>query len=342
MATIKEIAERSGVSLATVSRVLNYDKTLSITSVKRKLILEIAEELAYETPRNRKKNKNKNKKKSNLTIGMLHFLSIESELEDPYYISIRLGIEKLCLENGLQVVKIFKNKGTFDEKLLEGLDGLIVIGKFSNAHLDTIRKYCDKAVFVDSSPMEGDYDSVVIDADWTVRNVLDYITDLGYTQIGYLGGKEVLEEYNTTLGETRKKAFTEYLTEKELYNDKWVFVDSFSYDSGYEMMLKALKVDKLPELFFAANDNIAIGAMKAIYEAGLKVPDDISIMGLNDIPTAQYTIPPLSTVKIYSEFMGECSVELILELIAGRRIPKKITIPTKIIKRNSIKLDLKN
>lgn len=81
--------------------------------------------------------------------------------------------------------------------------------------------------------------------------------------------------------------------------------------------------------------------MKALYECSLKVPDDMSIIGLKDIPTAEYTIPPLSTVKIYSEFMGECAVELILEQIAGRKISKKLTIPIKIIKRNTIKLDKK-
>jgi len=342
MATIKEIADRSGVSLATVSRVLNYDKTLSISSVKRKLILEIAEELEYETPRNRKKNQTKRKNKSNITLGVLHFLSIEAELEDPYYIAVRLGIEKMCLDNSIKVVKIYRKDNTFEKNLLDDLDGLIVIGKFSLEHQRIIQKHCDKVVYVDSSPLEADYDSVVIDMEWTVRNVLGYLTDLGYKKIGYLGGCEELSEYNTILGETRKKAFYDYLSEKSLFEPKWVFVDKFSYDSGYEMMKSALDLSELPEVFFAANDNIAIGAMKALYESGLKVPDEISIIGFNDIPTAQYTIPPLSTVKIYSEFMGECAVELILEQIAGRKISKKVTIPTKIIKRDTVKLDSKN
>ncbi|MBI9012663.1 MAG: LacI family DNA-binding transcriptional regulator [Clostridiales bacterium] len=342
MATIKEIAERSGVSLATVSRVLNYDKTLSISSKKRKLILEIAEELEYETPRNRKKNKNSKKKKSNITLGILHFLSIESELDDPYYIAIRLGIEKICLDHSIKVVKIYKKDNTFEESLLDNLDGLIVVGKFSMDHQRIIRNHLERVVYVDSSPIEGDYDSVVIDAEWTVKNVLRYLIDLGYKKIGYLGGYEELAEYNTNLGETRKKAFHDYLTEQSLYEPKWVFVGKFSYDSGYEMMKTALDMSELPEVFFAANDNIAIGAMKALYEQGIKVPDEISIIGLNDIPTAQYTTPPLSTVKIYSEFMGECAVELLLEQIAGRKLSKKLTIPTKIIKRNTIKLDIRN
>jgi len=340
MATIKDIANRTGVSITTVSRVLNYDKTLSITSDKRKLILEVAEELEYETPRNRKNSKSKKKKVKMMTIGILHFLDIETELEDPYYIAIRLGIEKKCLENNVQVVKIYKNSGNFTDTVLSQLEGLVVIGKFGTEDLNLIEKHCDRVVFVDSSPREGTFDSIVIDAEWTVKEVINYMLDIGFTKIGYLGGKEILEEYNTVLGETRKKAFIETTQSLDIYNKDWIFVDKFSHQSGYNMMKEALELDVLPEIFFAANDNIAIGAMKALYEAGKRVPDDISIIGLNDIPTAKYTLPPLTSVKIYSEFMGECAVDLLLEQISGRRIPKKLVIPTKIIRRESVKNDM--
>lgn len=148
MATIKQIAESAGVSIATVSRVLNYDKTLSITSKKRKMILEVAEELEYETPRNRKNNNKKENKKTKkkeepLRIGILHFLSLEAELDDPYYISIRLGMEKACLDKNIQVVKIYKNNKSFSEKGLNNLDGLVVVGKFSSDdinHIEDIAK----------------------------------------------------------------------------------------------------------------------------------------------------------------------------------------------------------
>lgn len=336
MATIKDIAERAGVSIATVSRVLNYDKTLSITSEKRKLILEVAEELEYETPRNRKNGKSRKRKKHVVSIGILHFLSLETELDDPYYIAIRLGIEKLCMENNFQVVKIYKDSPNFTEDVLKKLDGLVVVGKFSKEDLTIIKKSCERVTFVDSSPMEHLYDSVVIDAEKTVHDVIDYLRSLGYHKIGYLGGKEVLEEYNTILGETRKKAFIEKMTLEDLYNEDWVHIGKFSSESGYELMKEALNKD-LPEVFFCANDNIALGAMRAIYEAKLSVPDDISLIGFNDIPTTRYTVPPLTTVKLYSEFMGECAVELLLEQINGRKIPKKLTIPTKIIKRDSLK-----
>lgn len=195
-------------------------------------------------------------------------------------------------------------------------------------------------VFVDSSPREEKYDSVVIDAEKTVYRILDYLLNLGYRDIGYLGGYETFEEYNTVLGEARKKAFIEYLSEKKLLKESWMFVDDFSSQGGYKMMKDALKSTTLPEVFFAANDTIAIGALRALHEAGKRIPEDISLIGLNDIPTAQYTFPALSTVKIYSEFMGETAIELLLERINGRKIPKKVIVPTKIIRRETIKYDV--
>lgn len=341
MATIKDIAERAGVSIATVSRVLNYDKTLSISSIKRKLILEVAEELEYETPRNRKKTKSKKKKTDTLNVGILHFLSLEQELDDPYYIAIRLGIEKLCRDKEVHITKIYRGSANFTDTELKQLDGLVVIGKFSNDEIDRIQACCERVVFVDSSPREGLFDSVVIDAENTVETTIEYLLRLGYQKIGYIGGKEKLAEYNTILGETRKKAFIETATKYNVYRSDWIFVGDFSHESGYQMMKGVLELDELPEVFFAANDNIAIGAMKALYEAGMKVPEQIGIIGLNDIPTAQYTLPPLTTVKIYSEYMGECAVELLLEQINGRKIPKKLTIPTKVIKRETLK-EIKN
>ncbi|MBN2795915.1 MAG: LacI family DNA-binding transcriptional regulator [Clostridia bacterium] len=334
MATIKDIANKAGVSIATVSRVLNYDNSLSITSEKRKKILEIAEGLEYETPRNR--NKDSKKKKKHFTIGMLHFLSIETELDDPYYIAIRLGIEKLCMDQNIQVIKIYRDSNNFNSDTLKQVDGLVVVGKFSKDDLALISENCPHVTFVDSSPLEHRFDSVVIDAEKTVIEICDYLIDLGYKEIGYLGGEEVLEEYNTILGETRRKAFIEKMTKEKLYHENWIYMGKFSSESGYMMMKEAMG-NKLPEVFFCANDNIALGAMKAVYEAKLRIPEDISLIGFNDIPTTKYTTPPLTTVKIYSEFMGECAVELLLEQINGRKIPKKLTIPTKIIKRESLK-----
>ncbi len=105
MATLKQIAKEAAVSLATVSRVLNYDNTLSISDDKRHLIVEIAERLEYQTPRNRKRIK-----ENNYTIGIIQAVSEIDEVEDPYYLGIRMGIEKQCQEDNIHVIRFPKGR----------------------------------------------------------------------------------------------------------------------------------------------------------------------------------------------------------------------------------------
>ncbi|MGL1893541.1 MAG: LacI family DNA-binding transcriptional regulator [Spirochaetaceae bacterium] len=326
MATIKDIAERTAVSITTVSRVLNYDKSLSISKDKRQLILEVAEELEYETPRNRKNSRSKKKKGSVTTIGILHFITLEEELEDPYYIAIRLGIEKTCMKNSIQVIKFYNSDKSITGLDLERLDGLIVVGEFLKKEMDLINR-CKNVVFIDSYPVGDNLDSVIVDLKDTVIKIIDYLVSLGFKNIGYIGGID-----------SRKLAFTNYMTTLGLFNSSQVFIDSFTPEGGYIAMQRAIDCGDLPEVFFAGSDSVAIGVLKALYEAGLRVPDDISVIGLNDIPTSKYSSPPLTTFKIYSEFMGECGVELLLEKFAGRIIAKKLVIPTKLVTRDSLRV----
>ena len=102
------------------------------------------------------------------------------------------------------------------------------------------------------------------------------------------------------------------------------------------MMAKALLSRKTtPDCLVTCNDNMAIGAYRAIHELGLRIPDDIAVASFNDIPVAQFLAPPLSTVKIPAELIGETAVDLLLERIAGRDLGKKVTLATEIVWRDS-------
>ncbi len=335
MATIKDIAAKAGVSITTVSRVLNYDKTLSVTDEKRKLILEIAEEFNYETPRNRKKRIAKSNKKR-MKVGMVNFVSSHDELEDPYYLSIRLGIEKGCAQEGYDLVKTYRHNDTYDLSLMKEVQGLICIGKFTTDQVKSFSKVSEKIVFVDCSPFEELYDAVTIDLEESVFKILDAITEAGHTSIGFIGGKEYFDEYNTPIGERRDKVFVEYLSDRGLYNEDYRFIGEFNPRSGYELMLEALEMDEIPTVFFIASDSMAIGALRAIHEVGLNIPKDISIVGFNDIPTAKYTFPPLTTLHVHTEFMGETAVDLLKERFDGRKISKKVIVATSLIKRETL------
>lgn len=331
MATIKDIAKKAAVSSATVSRVLNYDNTLSVSDEKRKLILEIAEKLDYQTPRKRRSNTG-----LNIRIGLIHWYTLRQELEDPYYMSIRLGIEKTCYENKIEMVKIH-NPEEYDFEHMEGIDGLIAIGKFHDREIQRFKGISPNIVFVDSSPREMEFDSVVSDLVPAVENALEYLIELGHNHIGYIGGQEFIGPEKVPLDECRLETFRAYLRKRDLLDEKQVLVGEFVAESGYQLMKKTIaESDQLPTAFFFGSDSMAIGGMRALHEAGLRIPQDVAVLGINDIPTAKYTSPALSTIRIHKEFMGETAVELLLERVVRKRtISKKVVVPTCLIERDS-------
>lgn len=341
MATLKEIADKVGVSVTTVSRVINYDETLSISPDKRKLIFEVAEELEYETPRSKKRvNSTKKIKPSLFRVGIIHFISVDEELEDPYYLSIRIGIEKKCQEYNYEIVKLFAKDGEYPIEQLKNIHGLLAIGKFSTADVRLFQSCCSNIVFVDSCPLEEELDSVVVDVDVAMNKILAFALAQGFTRIGFCGWLENYPDSRTYLGEKRYTAFVEYMEKKNLLNNNYIYLDAlYSKSRGaYHLFKDAFEKGDLPELIIAGNDSVAIGIMKAIHETGLRIPEDISIIGINDIPIAQYTFPPLTTVKFYSEIMGETAVSLLKERFEHRKIAKKVTFPCQLVIRESCRL----
>lgn len=333
MATIKDIAEKAGVSPATVSRVLNYDTTLSVSDETRKKIFEIAEELEYKTVRERKKERESGKR---IRIGLINWYSEKEELGDPYYLSIRLGAERECFSKNIDIVKIFKQDDRYGTSQLGDLDGIIAIGKFDRDDIEDFLSYSKNIVFVDSSPDEKKFDSVVIDFRKAVLEVLECLTKLGHKEIGYIGGREYIGKNKKLVKDEREETYYSFMKEKGIFNPNHVYIGKFTAEDGYKLMKEVIQKGETPTAFFIANDTMATGAIRALYEAKLKVPDDISIIGFNDNATSKYLVPPLSTVKVYTEFMGATAVNLLLERInENREISKKVVIPSELIIRES-------
>lgn len=337
MATIKDIAGQAGVSMATVSRVLNYDPTLSVSDETRKRILEIAQELNYRTPRERNGGAITNgTSKETRRIGLMNWYTDQEEMLDPYYMAIRLGIERECFKHQFELVKMYKHStGESMDWNGEAPDGVIAIGRFEQQDLGCFPFNLDAVVFVDSSPNEEHYDSVVFDMGHAVRRALTYLNGLGHTRIGYIGGHN--ESYGRTTRDERELAFSEWFKERNVYEPSLVYMgDNWYPEDGYQLMRTALAANCRPTAFLVQNDSMAIGALRALHEAGIKVPEEMSIIGFNDIAMAEFIQPPLTTIKVHMEYMGETAVELIAErLLSKRNIAKKVVLPTKLIVRES-------
>ena len=326
MATIKDIATEVGVSVTTVSRVLNFDQSMSVSEETRKKIFEAAEALNYVATRARKA------KSKQQTVGIVNWYNQSEEIGDPYYLSIRLAIEKKCQEEQINYINIdaLNNQG---EENFKSVEGIIVIGKFGMEDIQKIERIAPYIVFIDCSPDEKHYDSVVADYQMGVREALDYFEALGHEKIGFIGGEEFVNKGKDPILDYREVTYRNWMNERNGVKEEWLLKGRFTYEQGYLAMQELLKLKERPTAVFAASDPIAIGAYKAISEAGLSIPKDMSIIGFDDIKTAQFL-----TIKVHTEFMGETGVELLLEQIrTGRNLHKKVVIPTEFILRESVK-----
>ncbi|MEJ8766101.1 MULTISPECIES: LacI family DNA-binding transcriptional regulator [unclassified Oceanobacillus] len=328
MATIKDIAKKANVSPATVSRVLNYDKTLSVTDETKRRIFEIAEDLSYR--------KKPIKKHSGKKIAIIHWYTETEELNDLYYLSIRLGIEHRCKEINIEPVLYFFDN--LNEINPMDIEGIIAVGKFSGQQITEMIGINQNILFVDYCPDEEKYDSVVIDFVRATKKIIDFFIETGHKNIGFVGGREILQGESKPLLDLREKTFINYMKEKKLFKDEFVYISDFSVDEGYELMKKAIEElgENLPTAFFVSSDVMAIGSLRALHEGNIKIPERVSIIGINDISVSKYMYPPLSTVKVYTELMGETAVNTLMERLEGRTIAKKIFISTKLVIRKSV------
>lgn len=329
MATIKDIAERAGVSSATVSRVLNYDASLSVADETKKRVFEAAEELSYR--------KRSSKKYVDQKIAVVHWYTEKEELNDLYYLSIRLGIEQRCKEIGMSPEVYFFNN-IKDIKAAE-IEGIIAVGKFSDQQVKELTAINPMVVFVDYSPNEDKYDAIVIDFEKATKKIIDFFLSTDHSKIGFIGGRELLKGQAEPIEDLREKTFQSYLGEKGLYDERFVYVGSFSVEDGYSLMRQAIEElgEDLPTAFFTSSDVMAIGSLRALHESGIAIPERVSIIGINDMSVSKYMYPSLSTVRVYTEIMGETAVDTLLERLEGRKIAKKIFISTKLVIRQSVK-----
>jgi len=334
MATLKDIAEIANVSVSTVSRVLNYDRKLSVADTTRANVFKAAEELNYKKLKSKANLQKKNKE--DLLIGIIEWYSMSEELSDPYYLSIRSGIERFCFDRKIQVKTIFKEDGKIHMDQLSDVDSIIAIGKYSQKEVKLFSKLTQNIVFVDSSPNDHLYDSVIVDFYDAMENVIDYLIGKGHKDIAFIGGKEYVGDDQEELIDPRESSFISILSNKGLLNNELIVNGPFNVESGYNLAKEIVNKGDFT-VIFVASDSMAVGAIRALNELDYKIPEDISIVGFNDIPTAEYLMPPLTTVKVYTEYMGRTAVEKILSKINFEHvIPQKTVLPTKLIERESV------
>ncbi len=333
MVTLKEIAKAVGVSTATVSRVLNFDPNLSVTAAKRQAIIETAEALNYATPRARNRARHHGLRK----VALVHFLRPDLELIDPYYVGLRLGIESRCQALQCETVKLYRTDSLPEPSLLQGADGVIAIGLHSEAEVDWLARYSRRLVFADFIPQNDEIDAVASDLPLATHKLLASLKDSGYARIGFAGWTE--ESNDDPLAEIRCRSYIAWSKLQGTFDPAICLtqrsIERNTEQTGHRLGMQLLSQRRPPDAIVACNDNMAIGIYRAARELGMHIPDDVAVAGFNDIPAAQFLNPPLSTVHLPAEEIGETAVDLLLQRAGGRKLAQRIMIANEIRWRGS-------
>lgn len=344
MATIKQIAQEAGVSAATVSRVLNNDMTLSVSEETRSRIFSIAEQLQYKPSRLRRMKKEE--LLSRQQVGLLMWSSIEDEHNDPYFSSIRKGIETRCEELGLSIVKVLRGNARAEWQSLHELDGLIVIGSINDQDVNSLYAHRDRIVFLNHSTPPHDCDSVNLHFEQAMKDVLGHLFTLGHTRIALIGGEERVHSLGQqtqqvqVILDPRSYHFELLMQERDLYRPEFAITADWSTGGGYDAMNRLLDQAELPTACFVASDPMAVGALRALHERGVSVPEEMAVIGFDDIELSAYLNPPLTTVRAHTEQMGRTAAQLLLERIEGREAAVHVRVNTTLMVRESCGHDL--
>lgn len=326
-ATLRDIAKEAGVSIAAVSRILNNDITLSVNEKTRQRVLRVADELEY--------TKHKRTQVSQIPrVAIVQWYSLTQELDDLYYMSMRMEIERATHEQGIRTTPIYQSDL---ERIPQDVAGIIAIGKYSNAQVHHLKRVTDKIVFVDFDSLAAGYDCLIPDFENAIYSVIEEFLDEGIDDIGMIAGTETTTD-NEVVPDLRKKYFEADLQRRNLYEPEFIFTGDYSSMSGYHAMKKAIYDlgDRLPHAIFVANDPMAVGALKAIQEAKIDVPNRISIISFNDTAIMKYVYPSMSAIHIATDEMAHSAVDMMIKRLHNPEIdPCKTIVGTHLIKRQS-------
>lgn len=347
MATLTDIATACGVSKATVSRVLNNDSDFSVSPQTRSQILSTAAVLNYDVDkqlRSRKKQNlsmlNDSPKPSVLKIGILSHDLTDQTTRDDYYNQIFSSI--ISTLNNLSLPFQFEFRHSFRDSYeeLEGLDGLIVLGKLCIDPFHPIIAKIKYKLAVDYEAPENLFDSVRVDFHEVIQTAIAYFHSLGLYDIGYVGAYDYITDFKTGKRERqleyRHKAFINYCLHDHIDpTDRIWITDSFHTEECYRMTNSIIQSGKLPPALLFAADSMALGAYKAFQEHKIEVGRDISVIGIDDLYFTSFLSPPLTTVSLNIPLIGAAAGQMLLSQIQGRTYPLTVHTPIRLIERGS-------
>lgn len=330
--TMKDVAREAGVSLGTVSNVLN--KQFSVRPENRERVLTAVRRLGFRSNMAARTLKTRLSRNIGLII---------PNINNPFYPELARGVEDVANKAGLTVFlcnndrDVLKERKYIEELIARNVDGLILVKpQVTLKEVDEISQVI-KVVMVDIQvPPSSPYNTLNIEDEAGIRLGMELLHGYGHTKIAFVTG--LLESDSS---KNRFRAYTNFLEENQITLCKeYVINGNYNWSDGYSAAITLLGLSDPPTAIFAANDMMAIGMLKALQDKGLNVPEDVSVMGFDNIEISSLSTPSLTTINQPKYEMGTLSTKMLLRILnqddPSQQIGQTITLKTEIVYRKSV------
>ena len=328
--SIRDLSKMTGFSPATISNALNHKKGVNKETAEE--IFRVARETGYLSANAVTKIRLLIFKKNGLIID-----------DTPFFQSLIEGFEEECHRLGYEMVISRADQRDPDylnqvQELLreQGAAVVVLATEMMDGDLEPFRNPPCPLVILDHWSESMELNAVLINNADAARMITEHVLDYGHTEVGYLRGAFRIKGFRS-----RFVGFQTALKKRRIsYHEEYTVTLGTSLNGAYQDMLQYLKKKpKLPTAFFADNDMIALGAMKALQEMGYRVPEDVSVVGFDDLPFSAISSPALTTLRVPNKEMGRIAVRRLAELIEGiaADVVTKTQVCQKVIYRNTVK-----
>jgi DNA-binding LacI/PurR family transcriptional regulator len=325
---IKQVARKARVSTATVSRIINDSSLVSpATAIK---VRRVIQQLNYHPDTQAR----------SLVSGRSRILGlIISDIANPFFPELVKGFENLALQNNYEVILSNTNydparMATCVRRLLERkAEGVAIMTSEMDPELvDDLASRGIPIVFLDVGKVRNRISNIYVDYAQGIREAVDHLIKLGHRRIGFISGP-----MNLKSACTRRSAVLKCWNSYGLVEDNGLIVEgNHKIDGGELAMFRLLQRKPRPTAVLASNDLTAIGALRAIRLVGLRIPDDISVVGFDDIAFGEFNHPPLTTIRLSRTELGQKAFDALFHILHGEsKKGKEYTAETHLVIRES-------
>jgi LacI family transcriptional regulator len=332
-ATIKDVARELGVSISTVSRAMRDFP--DVNPATRQAVLQMAEQLDYQP----------NQVALSLVTKHSHSIGVIVPNLDYFFATAVRGIDEMALEAGYTVLTCQSNESygreiTNTQRLVNTrVDGLIVSLSSATSNVDHFRRLLQRGtpmVFFDRVGTDLEASKVVLDNKNGAVQAVTHLIEQGYRRIAFLGGPASL-----FISNQRKEGYLATLRQHGLPIDENLITHGeFDREHAYRATLQLLDRQPRPDAIFAMSDRLAIGALLALRERGVRVPEEVALVGFNDEPVASLLTPSLSSVAQPAFEMGKVAAQLFIEMLnSDQSLPPQTVVlkPTLVVRESSLR-----